>query len=100
MSVAEQALFLLDFLPSEEKRRKLENFISLDQAVNASLPGYTNTEIKASDPAPEKNHYSVATRMKLSNYETQAKAEALSNALRYLRASHVGNQKARIKRGS
>ncbi|MGZ3701799.1 MAG: hypothetical protein ACXWSD_08390, partial [Bdellovibrionota bacterium] len=88
MSLAEQALFLLDIQPSIRSRTNPENFSNLDQTIVASLPGLV-------EPAPETktvaeaNPFSVASRMSRSNYEDQAKAEALTRALRQIRASHA-----------
>ena len=88
MSLAEQALFLLDIQPSVRNRKNPENFFNLDQTIGASLPG----ELASQEPANvvvEANPFSVATRMIRSNYEDQARAEALTQALRQIRASHV-----------
>lgn len=89
MSIADQALFLLDIPPSSAKRKKLENFSDLDSIVRASL----RAELGENTPAPVKTEiapptYSVASRMNRANYEDQARAEALMSALQKLRASH------------
>jgi hypothetical protein len=88
MSLAEQALSLLDILPSIESRNKLENFSSLDQTIVASFPG-TSSHSEVAKPTPEANPFSVASRMSRSNYEDQARAEALTQALRQIRASNA-----------
>ncbi|MGZ3742047.1 MAG: hypothetical protein ACXVB9_21915 [Bdellovibrionota bacterium] len=90
MSIADQALFLLDIPPSIDKRKKLENFSDLALTVGASL----RTAIEEAEPAPAQAEappasYSVASRMNRANYEDQAKAEALTRALRQIRASHA-----------
>jgi hypothetical protein len=88
MSLAEQALFLLDILPSIRGRSNPENFTNLDQTIVASLPG--TPEPAAVPPAvAEANPFSVASRMSRSNYDDQARAEALTQALRQIRASHA-----------
>ena len=89
MSIADQALFLLDIPPSIDRRKKPENFSDLEPTVRASL----KTVMGESEPAPAQAEappasYSVASRMNRANYEDQAKAEALMNALQKLRASH------------
>lgn len=90
MSIADQALFLLDIPPSANRRKKLENFFDLEQTIRASLrAAFGEPEILAAKkteapPAP----YSVASRMNRANYEDQARAEALTSALQKLRASH------------
>jgi hypothetical protein len=97
MSIADQALFLLDIPPSADQRKKLENFSDLEPTVRASL----RTATGEVEPAPAKTEappasYSVASRMNRANYDDQAKAEALMNALQKLRASH----KSRMANGS
>ncbi len=96
MNIAEQALFLLDTFPSAQNRKKLENFWNLDQTISASFPGALEPEVTAA-VAPE-NPYSVASRMNRSNYEDQARAEALTNALRQLRAGYVTKTNSRVIR--
>lgn len=90
MSLAEQALYLLDILPSIRNRKSLENFTSLDQTIRASLP---DAPAIPAEPRPaaatEANPFFVASRMNRSNYEDQARAEALTQALRQIRASHA-----------
>jgi hypothetical protein len=88
MSLAEQALFLLDIQPSIRSRKNPENFSSLDQTIVASLPG-TQVQVDAARTVTEANPFSVASRMSRSNYEDQARAEALTQALRQIRASHA-----------
>jgi hypothetical protein len=91
MSLAEQALFLLDILPSIQNRNKLENFSNLDQTIVASLPG-TSSAAETGKPVAETNPFSVASRMSRSNYEDQARAEALTQALRQIRASNAAKK--------
>lgn len=95
MSLAEQALFLLDILPSIQSRNRLENFSDLEQTIVASLPG---TEIPVETVAVaaivEPNPFHVASRMSRSNYEDQARAEALTQALRQIRASNASKSSA------
>ena len=88
MSLAEQALFLLDILPSIQSRNRLEHFSSLDQTIVESLPG-TQVAVEAVKTISESNPFSVASRMSRSNYEDQARAEALTEALRQIRASNA-----------
>lgn len=90
MSLAEQALFLLDIQPSIRSRQNPENFSSLDQTIFASLPGMPIREERTAAPV-EQSPFSVATRMSRSNYEDQARAEALTQALRQIRASHASS---------
>jgi hypothetical protein len=104
MSIAEQALFLLDVFPSVAHRRNLENFSNLDQTISASLPreGVASEPVLPPPAAVPESPFSVASRMSMSrsNYEDQARAEALTNALRKLRESHVARSaKSRIIRG-
>jgi|GEM_PF-6264147 len=93
MSLAEQSLFLLDILPSIQSRNRLENFSSLDQTIVASLPG-TTAPAEAAVTVAEANPFSVASRMSRSNYEDQARAEALTQALRKIRASNASKSSA------
>jgi hypothetical protein len=88
MSLAEQSLFLLDILPSIQSRNRLENFSNLDQTIGASLPG-TQAPAEVVRTVAEANPFSVASRMSRSNYEDQARAEALTQALRQIRASNA-----------
>jgi hypothetical protein len=88
MSLAEQALFLLDIQPNIRNRKNPENFSSLEHTIVASLPG-TQEQIRESQPIKETNPFSVASRMNRANYEDQARAEALTQALRQIRASHA-----------
>ncbi|MGE3263303.1 MAG: hypothetical protein AB7K68_16100 [Bacteriovoracia bacterium] len=86
MSIADQALFLLDIPPSANRRKKLENFFDLEQTIRAAFgePETLTAKKTEAPPAP----YSVASRMNRANYEDQARAEALTSALQKLRASH------------
>lgn len=88
MSIAEQALILLDIFPSITKRKQLENFSSLDPVINASFPGAILAGIEEEEK-PSENLYTVASRMGRSNYEEHAKAEALLHALRQMRAKNA-----------
>lgn len=88
MSLAEQALFLLDIPTSIQSRNSLENFTCLEQTISASLPGTEESASKA-PPAAEANPFFVASRMSRANYEDQARAEALTQALRQIRASNA-----------
>ncbi len=91
MSLAEQALFLLDIQPSAQSRKSLENFSSLDQTIVESLPG---TQSPAEPKAvAEANPFFVASRMSRTHYEDQARAESLTHALRQLRASHAAKSR-------
>lgn len=105
MSLAEQALCLLDISPSAKNRTKLENFSSLDLEISASLPGFSlPAGLPPVEPAspPSENLYSVASRMGRANYEEQAKAEALLNALKQMRARNAARpiQPNRVLRGT
>jgi hypothetical protein len=88
MSLAEQALFLLDIPPSIRSRKSLENFSSLDQTIVASFPG-TQAPAEPGKTVAEANPFFVASRMSRSNYEDQVRAEALTQALRQIRASNA-----------
>lgn len=90
MSLAEQALFLLDIVPSIRSRKNLESFSSLDQTIGASLPG-TQCLSESGKALPDANPFFVASRMSRSNYEDQARAEALTKALQQIRANHAAN---------
>jgi hypothetical protein len=89
MSIAEQALFLLDILPSIKHRKSLDNFSNLDQTINASFPGANAPEEVNKVERTEENPFSVASRMSRSNYEDQARAEALTQALKHFRAKNA-----------
>jgi len=92
MSLAEQALFLLDILPSAQCRKNLENFSNLDQTIVASFPVMdraTPVLVEIRKTEIEAVPFSVASRMSRANYEDQARAEALTQALRQIRASHA-----------
>jgi len=91
MSIAEQALILLDISPSITKRKNLENFINLDPVISASFPGAAiiDADLSAApEEKPAENLYTVASRMGRANYEEHAKAEALMHALRQMRAKN------------
>lgn len=90
MSIADQALFLLDIPPSADRRKKLENFFDLEPTIGASLRAMMPEPVAATAPAAEATpaSYAVASRMSRANYEDQARAEALMSALQKLRASH------------
>lgn len=99
MSLAEQALFLLDIQPSVLSRKNLDNFSNLDQTIVASLPG-TSSPVETKTEA-EPNPFFVASRMNRINYEDQSRAEALTLALRQIRASHAAkSQSSRSSRQS
>jgi hypothetical protein len=88
MSLAEQALFLLDIAPSSKCRSSLENFGCLEQTIEASLPDKTEEPTRPEATA-EPNPFYLASRMNRASYEDQARAEALTQALRQIRASNV-----------
>lgn len=97
MTITEQALCLLDILPSIKSRRLLENFLDMDRTVIASL------EQASIEPIPDTTvnmPYSVASRLNRSNYEDQAKSEALMKALKQIRATHANKPKSNIIRGA
>lgn len=106
MSIAEQALSLLDIFPSIQNRTRLENFTNLDGVIVASFSpsGSSLPPLAESSPAPvsAENLYAVASRMGRANYDEQAKAEALLNALKQMRAKNAArpNQTARVLRGT
>lgn len=97
MSLAEQALFLLDIPPSIQNRRSLENFTCLEQTIGASFPGTSEAaesgEAPPADTAAEPNPFFLASRMSRANYEDQARAEALTQALRQIRASNASKSR-------
>ena len=101
MSITEQAIYLLDISPSIQKRKCLENFASLESEIRDSIAGPAPAlPPEAIAALPEKHTpYAVAARMGRSNYEEQAKAEALHNALRQMRAKR-GKPPPRVIRGS
>jgi hypothetical protein len=90
MSISEHALHLLDHTPNFERRKKIENFLDLDQLVSSSF-GLTVSETPptVTQDSNQTGAYSVAARLNRSNYEDQARAEALMSALRQIRVSHA-----------
>lgn len=119
MSISEQALFLLDIQPSKAKRQCLDNFSSLDPEIflsicppeagsgigaiegaslgeEAAAPAENPASILASVQTP----FAVAARMGRPDYEEKAKAEALHQALRQMRAKHATKRSPRVIRGS
>lgn len=101
MTIAEQALFLLDTPSSILHRKKIENFHGLDGMVDASLPGAVQLELEQPEPNLE-NSFSVASRMGRTNYEEHAKVEALLHALGKMRAINgkKGPHAGRVLRGT
>ena len=104
MSVAEQALLLLDLAPNTSHRQSLENFPCLDSMISASL-GMTGEAAPADAAAPTgaaESLYSVASRMGRTNYEERAKDEALFEALRQLKAQNARRalHASRVLRGT
>lgn len=99
MSLSEQALFLLDLPPNILSRQNLENFSSLDHAVVASLPGMP-VPVEISEVKAESSPFSVASRMNRASYDDQARAEALTQALRQIRASHAAKSSPRSNKSS
>jgi len=106
MSLAEQALFLLDIQPNIRNRKNPENFSSLEQTIVASFPVTSDSwgaaaavEVSSlgngAAAVLQSSPFSVASRMSRSNYEDQARAEALTQALRQIRASHATANNAR-----
>jgi hypothetical protein len=89
MSIAEQALFLLDIPPSVEQRNKLENFSDLEPVVRASIKAASGETEAAPARTEAAAPYSMASRMSRPNYEDQARAEALTSALQKLRANYI-----------
>ncbi|RZA08644.1 MAG: hypothetical protein EOP11_04280 [Proteobacteria bacterium] len=120
MSISEQALFLLDIQPSISARKSLENFGNLDPEINESIsPAEARPESQAAaasdgkedagttpalDPssilASVQTPFAVAARMGRPDYEEKAKAEALHQALRQMRAKHASKSSPRVIRGS
>ena len=88
MNIAEQALFLLDLAPSILNRKKIQNFSDLEPVVQASLRPAPEPAEESAKPTLAAPSYSVASRMGRANYDDQARAEALMNALQKLRANH------------
>lgn len=88
MSIAEQALLLLDIPPSINNRNKLASFSDIEPIVRASLRTALGEPEAVLPRAEVAAPYSMASRMSRSNYEDQARAEALTNALQKLRANH------------
>lgn len=88
MSIAEQALFLVDLSPNLEQRRRIEAFSDLDQTISASFAS-PEARPAETEPKPQTGAFSVAARLSRSNYEDQARAEALMHALRQIRVSNV-----------
>jgi hypothetical protein len=109
MSISEQALFLLAIQPSKAKRQCLDNFCSLDPEISDSI---YPPEAPAENPAPAgaapeasllasvQTPFAVAARMGRPDYEEKAKAEALHQALRQMRAKHAARRSPRVIRGS
>jgi hypothetical protein len=115
MSISEQALFLLDIQPSKAKRQSLESFGSLDPEINDSIlppeapapqeaagstPATLGESVEASILASVQTPFAVAARMGRPDYEEKAKAEALHQALRQMRAKHAARRSPRVIRGS
>lgn len=96
MTIAEQALFLLDLRPSELHRKNLESFSNLDSLVSGSV-GIQPVADPINAIAPQTNSFSVASRISRSNsnYEEQAKAEALMNALKHIRSKNDTTRKSK-----
>lgn len=100
MSITDQALFLLDLQPSIQRRKSLENFWSLDPEISDSIAPPAETKEEQSILESVQTPFAVAARMGRPNYEEQAKAEALYNALRQMRAKHAAKPSHRVIRGS
>jgi len=85
-SISEQALFLLDDFHSYQSRKKIDFFSSIDQCVIDSF-STPNTKEKNSSLASSNNTtpFVVAARLSRTNYDEQAKSEALLHALQKLR---------------
>ena len=90
MSLSDQALNLLDIHPSISKRRRLDNFSCLDSEIALSISNGTITIEEVAPPlaASLAPPFSMAARLDRPQYEEQAKAEALMNALRQMRSKH------------
>lgn len=82
-SISDQALLLLDDSQSPLNRKKLDIFAEIDECVGASFSAPQETESTAK---VEMHPFTVAARLSRSNYEEQAKSEALYQALQKLRS--------------
>lgn len=100
MSITDQALFLLDIQPSIQRRKSLEIFGSLDPEISDSIAPPAEVKEDKSILESVQTPFAVAARMGRPNYEEQAKAEALYNALRQMRAKHATKPSHRVIRGS
>ena len=98
-SLSEQALHLIDIAPCVSKRRRLDNFANLDPEIGVSISSGVLAAPEA-PPAPPAAPYSVAARLDRPQYEEQAKAEALMNALRQMRSKHGAKSSPRVIRGT
>lgn len=96
MTLAEQALYLIDLGPLVKKRKNLEFFPSLDAMISGSFtvtaPLVNAPAEQAAAPASSTNSFSIASRLGRSNYDDQARAEALINAIKKIRASHAAKK--------
>ena len=96
MSIAEQALFLLDLKPNKTKQKRIDHFQDLSSLVDASIFGTEPVQEEQKIETP--NSFSVASRLQRPDYEDQARVEALMSAIRKIRANHVGKNSSRIIR--
>lgn len=99
MTISEQALFLLDIPPASSKRKKMESFFDMDSVVSASF-GIEMQAPQQTQEDPVSNPFSVASRLNRSNHESHLKSEALMEALKKIRASHVSRPRSSIIRGT
>jgi predicted transposase YdaD len=100
LSLSEQALHLLDIQPSIQNRRKLENFSSLESEIDSSIESLTAPPIEDLPLSSLSTPFALAARMDRPQYEEQAKAEALMNALRQMRAKSNAKSSPRVIRGT
>lgn len=107
MSISDQALSLLDIQPSKAKRQCLDSFASLESEIIESIAPAPVGEASPAAPASVadllssvQTPFAMAARMGRPDYEEKAKAEALHEALRQMRAKHAAKRSPRVIRGS
>ncbi len=90
-NISDQALLLLDDFHSSRSRKKMDLFADLEEHVTNSLQTSkpASSAISSSENA---NPFTVAARLGRSNYEEQAKSEALLSALKKLRSRPLENK--------
>jgi hypothetical protein len=100
VTISDQALFLLDDCFGHDRRTRLDIFSQLEAFVSSSLNGTIQAPATAEIPTSTLSTFTVAARLNRTNYDDQARAEALLAALQKIRNRKSPFQSGRVIRSN